>query len=305
MSDSEGANGERANATAGLGYEEPLLFERSRPGRVGYSLPRLDVPAVDPAALLPGRALRDDAPVLPELSEVEVVRHFTRLSTWNASVDLGLYPLGSCTMKYNPKQNEQAARLPGFADGHPLQAPALAQGFLELAFELERQLAEVSGMDRVSLQPAAGAQGEFAGIMMIRAYHEQRGEARSKILVPDSAHGTNPASAALNRYDVITIVSGEDGILHPEAVERLMSSDVAGIMITNPNTLGLFEEHVAPICEIVHAGGGLVYGDGANLNALLGVTRPGDLGIDVMHFNLHKTFSTPHGGGGPGAGPVG
>jgi glycine dehydrogenase subunit 2 len=242
---------------------------------------------------------------MPELSEVEVVRHFTRLSTWNAAVDLGLYPLGSCTMKYNPKLNERVARLPGFADAHPLQPDELSQGVLELAWRLEQALAEVSGMDRVSLQPAAGAQGELAGIMMIRAFHERNGERRRKVLVPDSAHGTNPASAALNGFDVVSVPSGEDGILHPEAVEERMSEEVAALMVTNPNTLGLFERHMARVAEVVHARGGLVYGDGANLNALLGVARPGDMGIDVMHFNLHKTFSTPHGGGGPGAGPVG
>jgi glycine dehydrogenase subunit 2 len=293
------------NVGNGFAYEEPLLFERSRPGRVGYSLPRLDVPEVDAGAILPDGALRDDIPGLPELSEVEVVRHFTRLSTWNASVDLGLYPLGSCTMKYNPKLNETVARLPGFASAHPLQPVELLQGYLHLAYELERHLAEISGMDRISLQPAAGAQGELAGIMMIRAYFEHRGERRTQILVPDSAHGTNPSSAALNGYDVIAVPSGEDGILHPEAIEAVMTPEVAALMVTNPNTLGLFESHIARIAEIVHAGGGLVYGDGANLNALLGIARPGDLGTDVMHFNLHKTFSTPHGGGGPGAGPIG
>ena len=294
-----------ANASQGFSYEEPLLFERSRPGRVGYSLPDLDVPEVDPAACLPPELLRDDLPGLPELSEVDVVRHFTRLSTWNAAVDLGLYPLGSCTMKYNPKLNERVARLPGFAAAHPLQPVGASQGLLALFFELERLLATISAMDRVALQPAAGAQGELAGIMMIRAYHESRGERRSVVLVPDSAHGTNPASAALNGYDVVSVPSGSDGILHPEAVEAVMDERVAALMLTNPNTLGLFERHVAAVCEIVHARGGLVYGDGANLNALLGVARPGDMGVDVMHFNLHKTFSTPHGGGGPGAGPVG
>jgi len=293
------------NTGNGFAYEEPLIFERSRPGRVGHSVPEPDVPRIDPGSVLPAEALRDDIPGLPEVSEVDVVRHFTRLSTWNAAVDLGLYPLGSCTMKYNPKLNERAARLPGFAAAHPMQPIALQQGFLQLCHELERQLAEISGMDRVTLQPAAGAQGEFAGLMMIRAYHEQRGEKRHRVLVPDSAHGTNPASATLNGYEVQTVPSGDDGVLHPEAVAAAMGDDVAGLMITNPNTLGLFEEHIARICEIVHAGGGLVYGDGANLNALLGRTRPGDHGIDAMHINLHKTFSTPHGGGGPGAGPVG
>jgi glycine dehydrogenase subunit 2 len=293
-----------ANATRGFSYEEDLLFERSRPGRCGVDLPKNDVPEVDARALL-GALAREAVDGLPELSEVEVVRHFTRLSTWNSAVDLGLYPLGSCTMKYNPKLNERAARLAGFACAHPLSPASETQGLLALFLELERCLAEISGMDRVTLQPAAGAQGELAGIMMIRAYHAQRGEKRTRVLVPDSAHGTNPASAALNGYQIVSVPSGSDGILHPKAVAEAMSEDVAGLMITNPNTLGIFETHLAEICDVVHAKGGLVYGDGANLNALVGVARPGDLGIDVMHFNLHKTFSTPHGGGGPGAGPVG
>ena len=289
----------------GIAYEEPVVFERSRPGREGCQIPRLDVPPVSATDRLGAAAVRADLPGLPELSEVEVVRHFTRLSTWNYAVDLGLYPLGSCTMKYNPKLNEVAASLPGFAHAHPLQPASLSQGILALMHDLERHLAEVSGMDRVSLQPAAGAQGELAGIMMIRAYHESRGDRRSKVLIPDSAHGTNPASAALNGYTCVSVPSGPDGLLHPAQVAEAMGDDVAALMLTNPNTLGLFEEHVVEICEIVHARGGLVYGDGANLNALLGIARPGDLGIDVMHFNLHKTFSTPHGGGGPGSGPVG
>lgn len=289
----------------GFSYEEGLIFERSVPGRRGHSLPQRDVPAVDLDAWLPASARRADLAELPEVSEVDVVRHYTRLSTWNAAVDLGLYPLGSCTMKYNPRVNEQLARLPGFAQAHPLQPVDSMQGFLQLCFELEQYLAEISGMDRVTLQPAAGAQGELAGVMMMRAYHEHRGERRRKILVPDSAHGTNPASAALNGYQVVSVPSNADGLLHPESVAAAMTEDVAGLMITNPSTLGLFEEHIAHLCEIVHAKGGLVYGDGANLNALLGIARPGDLGIDVMHINLHKTFSTPHGGGGPGAGPVG
>jgi glycine dehydrogenase subunit 2 len=293
------------NAGRGLAYEEPLLFERSRPGRVGHALPPLEVPATEPGDVLPPEWLREEVEGLPELSEVEVVRHFTRLSTWNAAVDLGLYPLGSCTMKYNPKINERVARLPGFALTHPLQPESEAQGVLELLHRLECFLAEVSGMDRVTLQPAAGAQGELAGVMMIRAYHELRGERRTRVLVPDSAHGTNPASAALNGYEVVSIPSGPDGILHPEAISAAMDESVAALMVTNPNTLGIFEKHIAEMAGIVHARGGLVYGDGANLNALLGKTRPGDQGIDVMHFNLHKTFSTPHGGGGPGAGPVG
>jgi glycine dehydrogenase subunit 2 len=291
------------NAGPGLSYEEALLFENSRPGRRGAELPASDVPRVDAHALL-GGAVRDDLPGLPELSEVDVVRHFTRLSTWNAAVDLGLYPLGSCTMKYNPKVNERVARLPGFATAHPLSPADRVQGLLALFYDLEQLLAEIAGMDRVTLQPAAGAQGELAGIMMIRAYHEARGEKRRTVLVPDSAHGTNPASAALNGYQVVSVASGSDGILHPEAVAEVMDEEVAALMVTNPNTLGLFERHITEICEIVHAKGGLVYGDGANLNALLGIARPGDMGIDVMHMNLHKTFSTPHGGGGPGAGPV-
>jgi glycine dehydrogenase subunit 2 len=293
------------NATRGLAWEEELLFERSRPGRRGAALPALDVPPVSAAEAIPAALLRDDVPELPELSEIDVVRHFTRLSTWNAAVDLGPYPLGSCTMKYNPKLNERAARLPGFAAAHPLQPDALAQGLLALFHRLESWLAELSGMDRVSLQPAAGAQGELAGIMMVRAHHAARGRPRHKVLVPESAHGTNPASAALNGYQVVPVAAGEDGILHPETVAAAMDEDVAALMVTNPNTLGVFERHIAEICDVVHAKGGLVYGDGANLNAMLGVTRPGDQGIDVMHFNLHKTFSTPHGGGGPGAGPVG
>ncbi|MCP5068372.1 MAG: glycine dehydrogenase subunit 2, partial [bacterium] len=300
-----GGGGCVSNATRGIAYEEPLVFERSRPGRRGVGLPPLDVPEVDAETLL-GEALRKEPATLPELSELDVVRHFTRLSTWNAAVDLGLYPLGSCTMKYNPKLNEQLARLPGLALAHPHTPAAEVQGLLELMHELEGQLASVSGMSRVSLQPAAGAQGELAGVMMIRAYHASRDDTRRrKVLIPDSAHGTNPASAALNGYDIVAVPSGDDGMLHPDAVEAAMDDEVAALMMTNPNTLGLFETHIGRICEIVHSGGGLVYGDGANLNALLGLSRPGDMGIDVMHFNLHKTFSTPHGGGGPGAGPVG
>lgn len=293
------------NATNGISFEEPLIFERSRPGRIGYSLPEYDVPAIDAKQVLPPALVRNDLPSFPEVSEVDVVRHFTRLSTWNAAVDQGIYPLGSCTMKYNPRVNEAAAALPGFAQMHPMQPPELSQGILQLLWELERDLAEISGLDCVSLQPAAGAQGELVGMMMIRAYHESRSDQRKRVIIPDTAHGTNPASAALNGYEVIPVASGSDGVLHPEAVQAVMGPDVAAIMITNPNTLGLFETHIAEIAEIVHRSGGLVYGDGANLNAILGVARPGDLGIDVMHFNLHKTFSTPHGGGGPGAGPVG
>ena len=287
--------------TSGLVLNEKLLFEHSDPGRRGYSLAALDVPAVE----LPAELTREELKGFPELSEVDVVRHFTRLSTWNYGVDSGFYPLGSCTMKYNPKVNEVAARIPGFAQVHPLTPDDLCQGALSLLFQLQQALAEISGFAAVTLQPAAGAHGELAGMLMVRAWHESRGQKRHKVLIPDTAHGTNPATAALCGYEVVPIPSGPDGVLHPEAVAAAMSADVAALMVTNPNTLGLFESGISEICRLVHAQGGLVYCDGANLNALLGIARPGDLGIDVMHFNLHKTFSTPHGGGGPGAGPVG
>jgi glycine dehydrogenase subunit 2 len=290
---------------SGLVFEEELLFERSRPGRPAPAIDWPDVPRVDPAALLGEDCVREDIPGFPELSEPEVVRHFTRLSQWNFSIDSGLYPLGSCTMKYNPKVNEAVAALPGFVDLHPLAPTSASQGMLALCHELESALAEISGLDRVTLQPAAGAQGELVGMMMIRAYHRARGEGqRTRVLIPDSAHGTNPASAALNGMDVIEVRSGPEGILRPEALDEALDERVAALMLTNPNTLGLFEEHVAELAERMHAAGGLVYMDGANMNALLGIARPGDMGVDVMHFNLHKTFSTPHGGGGPGSGPV-
>ncbi|MDH3998869.1 MAG: aminomethyl-transferring glycine dehydrogenase subunit GcvPB [Desulfuromonadales bacterium] len=285
--------------TTGLVLNEKLVFEHSDPGRKGYSLPKLDVPA----ASLPEELCRDEISGFPELSEVDVVRHFTRLSTWNYGVDSGFYPLGSCTMKYNPKVNEVAARLPGLADVHPATPTHLTQGMLELMFKLEQALAEVSGFDRVTLQPAAGAHGELAGMLVIRAWQEARGSKRSKVLIPDTAHGTNPATAALTGYDVVPIAS--EGVLTLEEVEAHMDDDVAALMVTNPNTLGLFESNIEEICQLVHERGGLVYCDGANLNALMGIARPGDMGIDVMHFNLHKTFATPHGGGGPGSGPVG
>ena len=292
--------------TAGLVFEEPTLFDLSTEGRIGHSLPPCDVSEDEATgAAIPEGLRRGRIAGFPQLSEPEVMRHFVRLSQWNYSIDSGFYPLGSCTMKYNPKINEVTARLEGFAALHPCQDDADIQGALELMALLEDQLAAVSGMDAVSLQPAAGAQGEITGIMMIRKWHESRGNARSKILIPDSAHGTNPASAALCGYKVVQLPSGPDGLLHPDVVREHMDSEVAGLMVTNPNTLGLFEEHIAEIAEVVHAGGGQVYMDGANLNAVMGVTRPGDQGVDVMHFNLHKTFSTPHGGGGPGAGPVG
>ncbi|HET9599723.1 MAG TPA: aminomethyl-transferring glycine dehydrogenase subunit GcvPB [Anaeromyxobacteraceae bacterium] len=291
-------------ATRGLAYEEKLLFERgSHGGRSGVSLPAAGGD-YDPAKELPPELLRGEIADLPALGELEVVRHFTRLSAWNHGIDTGFYPLGSCTMKYNPKSSEALARLPGFADAHPLLPPEMSQGALELMFRLERALTEISGFAATTLAPAAGAQGELTGVMMIRAYHVARGNPRKKVLVPDTAHGTNPATCAQNGYEVVQLPSGEDGRLHPETVRAAMDEDVAAIMITNPNTLGIFESHIAEIAEIVHGKGGLVYGDGANLNALLGVARPGDMGFDVMQFNLHKTFATPHGGGGPGSGPV-
>ncbi len=283
----------------GLVLDEKLLFEQSQPDRIGYSISELDVPFATPQDNL----LRDEIEGFPELSEVDVVRHYTRLSSWNYGVDSGFYPLGSCTMKYNPKVNEAAARLPGFAGIHPQTPEALNQGALELMYQLQQALGEVSGFPCLTLQPAAGAQGEFTGMLMIRAWHEANGQKRHKVIIPDTAHGTNPASAALCGFDVVTVAT--DGMLSKESVAAVLDDEVAALMVTNPNTLGLFEKDIREICELVHAHGGLVYCDGANLNALMGISRPGDIGIDVMHFNLHKTFSTPHGGGGPGAGPVG
>jgi len=285
--------------TSGLVLNEKLLFEHSDAGRKGYSLPDLDVPATT----LPESLCRSEISGFPELSEVDVVRHFTRLSTWNYGVDSGFYPLGSCTMKYNPKVNELAARLPGLVDVHPATPEPLAQGSLALMYQLQEMLAEISGFAAVSVQPAAGAHGELAGMLVIRAWHEAQGSKRRKVLIPDTAHGTNPATAALTGYEVVPIAS--EGVLTLAEVEAHMTDEVAALMVTNPNTLGLFETNIEAICKLVHERGGLVYCDGANLNALLGIARPGDLGIDVMHFNLHKTFATPHGGGGPGSGPVG
>jgi len=291
--------------TRGLVYREPLVFERSVPGRIGASLPSAGVPETDPTDEIPAELLRGPIEHFPSLSENEVVRHYVRLSQTNHSIDSGFYPLGSCTMKFNPKVNEWAARLPGFADAHPYLPQEQLQGVLELMWRLQNLLSEIGGFAATSLQPAAGAQGEMAGLMMIRAYHlDKQGSPRKKVLIPDSAHGTNPASAALLGYQAVELKSNAQGMLEPEVVARAMDEDVAALMVTNPNTLGIFETHIKEIAEIVHAKGGLVYGDGANMNAILGVARPGDMGIDVMHYNLHKTFSTPHGGGGPGSGPV-
>jgi len=293
-------------ARSGVEWAEPLIFERGASGRTGASLPAFDVPEVDPAALF-GKAARTAAEQagLPEVSEPEAFRHYVRLSEMNFAIDNAMYPLGSCTMKYNPKVNEWSARLGGFARLHPYAPGHLIQGALELMWRLERGLAEICGMDRVTLQPAAGAQGELTGLMMIRAFHQAQGRAPRKVLVPVTAHGTNPASCALNGLTTMAFPAGEDGIVHPEAIASVLDDDVAAIMITNPNTVGLFEKHLPTIARMVHDKGALVYGDGANLNALMGRARPGDLGVDVMQFNLHKTFTTPHGGGGPGSGPVG
>lgn len=283
---------------------EPLIFERSSPGKRGYQLPELDVPPIDPAQALGAENVRSEIEDFPEVSEFEILRHFTRLSTWNYAIDLGLYPLGSCTMKYNPRVNELVARIEGLAWAHPYQPEQLSQGAMEVMVALEHALVEITGMDAVTLQPAAGAHGEFTGILMIRALLESRGNARKKILVPDSAHGTNPATAMMVGYAVENIKSNDRGMIDLEVLERVVNDDVAALMITNPNTVGVFEENIRKICSILHDSGALVYMDGANMNALVGVARPGDFGIDVMHLNLHKTFSTPHGGGGPGAGAV-
>ncbi|MBN1939911.1 MAG: aminomethyl-transferring glycine dehydrogenase subunit GcvPB [Candidatus Aminicenantes bacterium] len=282
---------------------EPLIFEISDPGKKGYSIPKLDVPA-DPSAL-EGLPLRADIPDFPQVSEVEVVRHFTRLSQQNYCVDLGLYPLGSCTMKYNPKVNDRIASFPAFADTHPLAPAGMVQGNLEILHRMEKLLSEITGFDAFTLQPSAGAQGELVGIMLVRAYHESKGIPRRYVLIPDSAHGTNPSSAHLSGYEVKEIKSNASGRIDPAVLEQAMTDEVAALMVTNPNTLGVFESDICLIAEIVHAKGGLLYMDGANMNALAGVARPGDFGVDVLHLNLHKTFSTPHGGGGPGSGPVG
>ena len=291
--------------TKEAGYQdEPLIFEK-RKERSGYSLPPAEIPETQANDLLPQDLIREKIQEMPELSELEVVRHFTRLSQWNHSIDTAFYPLGSCTMKYNPKINERTASLPGFAFTHPEQPLSSIQGNLELLYLLQQYLCEVFGMDAISLQPAAGAQGEMTGMMLVRACLMKRdGNPRKKILIPHSAHGTNPASAALCGYEVIELPGNERGCLDLAALQAAMNEEIAALMITNPNTVGLFEEDIGKIAEILHAKGGFVYLDGANMNAVVGIARPGDFGADVMHLNLHKTFSTPHGGGGPGAGPV-
>ena len=287
-----------------LSQNEALLFEIGSPGKRAYQLPELDVPPVDAAEALGAENVRAEIEDFPEVSEVEAIRHFTRLSTWNYAIDHGMYPLGSCTMKYNPRINEVVARIEGLAWAHPYQPEALSQGSMEVMARLEAALAEITGMDAVTLQPAAGAHGELTGILLIRALLEKRGNPRRKILIPDSAHGTNPATAAIAGYAVENIKSSEKGVLDVGALERIVNEDVAALMVTNPNTLGVFEENIVRAAEILHAKGAMLYMDGANMNALVGIARPGDFGVDVMHLNLHKTFSTPHGGGGPGAGPV-
>ena len=294
---------------------ETLIFTRSVPGKIGMDLPRLDVPVARDTR--PAHLKRTGFAALPSVTEVDVIRHFTRLSKWNYGVDDGLYPLGSCTMKHNPRINEKVASLPGFALTHPMSAPEQVQGNLAVLYTLQEWLKEICGLAAVTLQPSAGAAGELTGVMLIRSYHVSRGARRRVILLPDSAHGTNPATAAMAGYDVVVVASQADGtvsfedVLHNgklcKGLDTLLAElkdDVAGLMITNPNTLGVFEHRIKDICDAVHAAGGLVYMDGANMNALVGVARPGDFGVDVMHLNLHKTFSTPHGGGGPGAGPV-
>ena len=286
--------------------DQPLIFELSTPGRVGYSLPEMDIPEVDLSELLPEGFLREEEPELPEASELDIMRHYTALSKRNHGVDSGFYPLGSCTMKYNPKMNENVARFNGFAHLHPLQDESSVQGALELMYDLQEHLIEITGMDEVTLQPAAGAHGEWTGLMMIRAYHEANGDdKRTKVIVPDSAHGTNPASATVAGFETITVKSDENGLVDLEDLKKVVGEDTAALMLTNPNTLGLFEENILEMAEIVHSAGGKLYYDGANLNAVMSKARPGDMGFDVVHLNLHKTFTGPHGGGGPGSGPVG
>ncbi len=290
-------------AARNISQNEGLIFEKSAPGKRGMELPPADVPAVDVQSLL-GDYARADLEGFPEVSEIEVIRHFTRLSTWNYAIDLGMYPLGSCTMKYNPRVNEHVARLEGLATEHPYQPPQLAQGCLKILATLQRCLLEITGMEAATLQPAAGAQGELTGLLLIRAYLESQGNPRKKVLVPDSAHGTNPASAVIAGYEVENIRSDSRGQIDVEQLRNIVTEDVAALMVTNPSTLGTFEPRIAEVAELLHARGAQLYMDGANMNALAGVAQPGRFGVDVMHLNLHKTFSTPHGGGGPGAGPV-
>jgi glycine dehydrogenase subunit 2 len=296
---------EEQRAVAQKAATEPLIFERSKPGRRGYQLPPLDVPERALEDILPAALRRDEIADEVEVSEVDVIRHFTRLSKLNVSIDAGLYPLGSCTMKHNPRINEEIARTPGFAHSHPMQAEHQVQGNLELLWTLEQTLKEIFGMPRVSLQPVAGAHGELTGILMIHKALAKSGNARKYILIPDSAHGTNPASAAFAGYEIRELKSNNRGTVDLETLQNAVTEDVAALMITVPNTLGVFETEIRKMADVLHSKGAYLYCDGANLNSFVGIARPGDMGIDVIHSNLHKTFSTPHGGGGPGAGPVG
>jgi glycine dehydrogenase subunit 2 len=281
-----------------------LIFDLSKPGRTGIALPECDVPARDVASLLPAGVLADAPPALPQVNEPQVIRHFVNLSQQNMSVDTHFYPLGSCTMKYNPKRNERAAALPGFADVHPYQPEETIQGMLELLYAMQEILSEISGLPACSLQAAAGAHGEFNALQVAAAYFRDRGEKRSKVLAPDNAHGTNPASAAMAGFEAVTVKTNVDGGVCMEDFRKKLADDIAVFMITNPNTVGIFEPNMRQIADEVHARGGLIYLDGANMNAILGITRPGDFGADMQHYNPHKTFSGPHGGGGPGAGPI-
>ncbi len=296
-------NAKIKKATTHISQNEGLIFEKSSPGKKAYKLPPLDVPEVDASELL-GEHAREDLGEMPEVSEIEIIRHYTRISTWNYAVDHGMYPLGSCTMKYNARVNEYVARLMGLAEAHPYQPERISQGALRILKMLSEQLIEITGMDAITLQPAAGAHGELTGILMVRAYLESRGNPRKKILIPDSAHGTNPATAAMSGYTVENIKSNAAGMVDIASLVAQVNEDVAALMLTNPNTLGVFEQEIHKIADVLHAKGALMYMDGANMNALVGKVRPGDFGADVMHLNLHKTFSTPHGGGGPGSGPV-
>ncbi|MCC0633483.1 aminomethyl-transferring glycine dehydrogenase subunit GcvPB [Clostridioides sp. ZZV15-6388] len=283
-----------------------LLIDISKKGRKAYSIPELDIDDIKIEDMIDPSMARQNELNLPEVGELELVRHYTLLSNKNFGVDTGFYPLGSCTMKYNPKINEDMAALPNFTGMHPYQSPDTAQGSLALMYDLSNKLAEITGMDEVTLQPSAGSHGEFTGLMLIKAYHENRGDyKRTKVIIPDSAHGTNPASAAMANFDVIQITSDKNGAVDIDALKEVLNDEVAALMLTNPSTLGLFEKNIKEIADLVHEAGGLLYYDGANMNAIMGITRPGDMGFDVVHLNLHKTFSTPHGGGGPGAGPVG
>ena len=296
-------NSKIKKATTHISQNEGLIFEKSSPGKKAFKLPPLDVPEVNAGELL-GKTVREDLGQMPEVSEIEIIRHFTRLSTWNYAVDHGMYPLGSCTMKYNARVNETVARLGGLAEAHPYQPERISQGALRIIKMLSDQLIEITGMDAITLQPAAGAHGELTGILLVRAYLESQGNPRKKILVPDSAHGTNPATAAMCGYAVENLKSNAAGMVDMASLEAQVNEDVAALMLTNPNTLGIFEQQIHKIADVLHAKGALLYMDGANMNALVGKVRPGDFGADVMHLNLHKTFSTPHGGGGPGSGPV-